>query len=127
MSHRESSDDRSRPAEVIDRDRLARATGGQPSIMNDLLDMLRRELPARMRQLEAAFESGDPEAAAHVAHKLHGAAAYTGAHELERAAMAFGELPENVDRETRERARVDLEEAVRTLQRALESEDPFNA
>lgn len=76
----------SRTTPVIDREHLARATGNDPSLMRELLGMLRRELPDRRHQLESALERNDLEAAAGAVHKIRGSASYTGALDLKEAA-----------------------------------------
>lgn len=70
----------------IDRGHLERATGGDASLMGELLGMLERELPARREQLAESLAGGQLDSAAEAAHRLRGAGSYTGALELERIA-----------------------------------------
>lgn len=71
---------------VIDRGHLEKATGGDASLMEELLGMLERELPARREQLAESLAGRNFDSAAEAAHRLRGAGSYTGALELERIA-----------------------------------------
>lgn len=106
---------------VLDVHHLARATGGDRSLMGELLDMLRVELTERGAQLAGALDAGDGDAAAGIAHKLQGSAAYTGAFQLEAAAARLEDALRAGDPEPARTARAELERAMETLRRELES------
>lgn len=72
--------------DAIDQEHLEKATGGDASLMEELLGMLERELPTRREQLTGSLAGGDFDSAAEAAHRLRGAGSYTGALELERIA-----------------------------------------
>lgn len=104
---------------VIDRDHLERATGGDASLMAELLEMLERELPVRKRHLDEGLADGDLAAAAEAAHRLRGAGAYTGALALERFAGRLEDRLHAGDRAGISQALGDLEEHLAALQAAL--------
>lgn len=107
--------------EVIDRDHLERATGGDASLMAELLGMLRDELPSRKRHLDERLEKRDWEGAAEAAHKMRGAGSYTGALALERAAGRLEERLRARDEPGAAAALEDLEDRLKALEAALES------
>lgn len=106
---------------VLDFDHLLSATGGDESLMGELLDMLRRELPERRHRLEAALDGNDLDTASDIAHKLQGSAAYTGAFALEAAALKMERLLKAGELEALADARTKLETAIADLERELET------
>lgn len=104
---------------VIDRDHLKRATGGDASLMAELLEMLERELPVRKRLLDESLADGNLAAAAEAAHRLRGAGAYTGALALERIAGRLEDRLHAGDRVAISQALRDLEEHLAALQATL--------
>lgn len=104
---------------VLDRAHLERATGGDTALMEELLGMLRRELPARQSQLARALADDDPAGAAEAAHKLQGAARYTGARALDRAAARFETAARAGDRDGLTEARHELDDAIEALIQVL--------
>lgn len=110
-----------KPAPVLDREHLQSATGGDESLMEELLDMLRRELPERRRRLEAAVAGDDLDTAADIAHKLQGSAAYTGAFALEAAALEMELLLKARRLDELENTRATLAAAISDLERELEA------
>lgn len=111
--------------EVIDREHLERATGGDASLMAELLGMLRRELPSRKRQLDECLENREWDAAADTAHRLRGAGSYTGALALERSARHLEERLRARDEPGLEDALQDLEADLAALGTALERSTSF--
>jgi len=95
---------------ALDENHLTRVTGGDPALMDEILGMLRGELDERVATLDNALNAGDREAAIQAAHKLQGAAAYTGAARLGAAAA---------DLEARLREGADGGEALARLRTAV--------
>lgn len=107
------------PGDVIDREHLERATGGDVSLMAELLDMLLRELPSRKRHLDECLAGRDFDTAAEAAHKLRGSGSYTGALKLERAAGRLEERLRARDEPGIREAMQDMESAMADLRQAL--------
>lgn len=106
--------------ELIDREHLERATGGDASLIAELLGMLRRELPVRKRHLDECLENRDWDGAADTAHRLRGAGSYTGALALERSARQLEERLRAGDRPGLDDARQELDANLAALEAALE-------
>lgn len=107
------------PGDVIDREHLERATGGDAGLMAELLDMLLRDLPARKQQLDESLAARDFDTAAEAAHKLRGSGSYTGALKLERAAGRLEERLRARDEPGIREAMQDVESAMADLHHAL--------
>ncbi len=73
----------------IDADLLAKVTGGDAALADELLQMLRAELPRHRREISDAVRDADFARVATLAHTLSGGAAYCGASDLKTASDAL--------------------------------------
>lgn len=106
---------------ILDRDKLNAATGGDPALVAEILDMLRDELPRRLAFIRQALEQNRRPDAAHAAHKLQGSAAYTGAVRMGEAAARLETLVAEGGGDPWD-ALAALERSAEDLLQALESE-----
>lgn len=72
----------------VDEDLLTKVTGGDDALANELLQMLRLELPRHRREISDAVRDNDFASLATLAHTLSGGAAYCGARDLKAASDA---------------------------------------
>jgi two-component system sensor histidine kinase BarA len=96
---------------VLDRQAALRVTGGDPAMVERLLDLLLSEVPEDRARIGDAIARSDLEEVARVAHRLAGGAAYCGALALETAARALQQAARRgaVDAVAREALALDVE------------------
>ena len=74
---------------VYDRTLALHRVGGNEAVADELLRMLREDLPGQYQSLTQAFGQGDLEQVRELAHKIRGSANYCGAPALRQAADAL--------------------------------------
>jgi HPt (histidine-containing phosphotransfer) domain-containing protein len=102
---------------IYDRAKALELAGGSEELAQQLLEMLREELPQRRDALRRALEEDAREELRHVAHKLRGGASYCGVLALERVA---GELEQQALEGGTERVRGLTGKVEHEIRRVLE-------
>ena len=85
----EMKPEQNRPVEdcaPVDADTIAQLKTEDDDLLPDLIDVYNRSMPANLRKLEQAFEAGDNQTAALVAHTLKGTALTFGASRMQALA-----------------------------------------
>jgi HPt (histidine-containing phosphotransfer) domain-containing protein len=72
---------------VYDRDKAVSIAGNNPSIADELLDLLIQELPLQLEYLRLAYAKGELELLRQTTHQLHGSASYCAASALKAATL----------------------------------------
>lgn len=115
-------------ASVYDRACALRRTGGDESLLLELMELFVDDYPEQLRKIEGALERGDHLVLYHYAHALKGTIGNFSAARALRAAEHLEEVANIQDRAATQEALVTLEYELNRLKQAfrLEAGDPMN-
>jgi len=82
------------PAEEppVDMSRMNDLTGGDPAMLNELVEMFYKQTSQQMKQIEDAVRAGDATQVRHVAHSCKGASATLGMTQLSKLMLALEKM-----------------------------------